>query len=273
MTIPAVLKTPKLYLDGAFVRSESGRVYQPEGQVNVPRASRKDLRDAVRAARSAQPGWASRTAYNRGQVIYRVAEMVEASREELGRALGGGRRARLELDASLDALVFFAGLADKIAQLGGSVNGVAGPYFNFSMPEPSGVVFVVAGERRPFSPLVTHLAAAICSGNTAIALVSQTEPLAGLLLGQALQTGDVPRGTVGLLSGLGEEILPWVGSHRDISLIDCCGCQAQQWRSLAEAASDGVTRVVAPETSDVPLSPRLALEMTELKTVWHPVGI
>ncbi len=273
MTIPVVLKTPKLYLDGAFVRSESGRVYQPDGRSNVPRASRKDLRDAVRAARSAQPGWAARTAYNRGQVLYRVAEMMEASRGEFGRALGGGRGANLELDAALDALVFFAGLADKITQLGGSVNGVAGPYFNFSMPQPSGVVFLVAGERRPLSPLVTHLAAAICSGNTAVALVSRSAPLPGLLLAEALQTGDVPRGTVNLLSGLAEEILPWVGSHRDISLIDCCGCQEHEWRSLAEAASEAVTRVLPPQASEVPLQPRLALDMTELKTVWHPVGI
>lgn len=273
MTAPAVLKTPKLYVNGAFVRSDSGRVYQPDGRTNVPMASRKDLRDAVRAARLAQPGWSARTPYNRGQVIYRVAEMMEARRTEFGRALGGGRRAVLELNASLEALVFFAGLADKVSQMGGSVNGVGGPYFNFSMPQPSGVVFLVAGERKPLSPLVMHLAAAICSGNTTVALVSLSEPLGGLLLAEVLQSGDVPSGAVNLLSGFAKELLPWVGSHRDINLIDCCGCQEHEWRSLAEAAAAGVTRVMPPEASGRPLQPKLALDMTELKTVWHPVGI
>ncbi|MHB1499837.1 MAG: aldehyde dehydrogenase family protein [Candidatus Dormibacteria bacterium] len=273
MTALPVVKTPKLYLGGAFVRSESGRVYQPAASGNVPRGSRKDLRDAVRAARQAQPGWAALSAYNRGQVIYRIAEMLEASRSSMARALGGGRPAARELDACLEALVFFAGAADKLGQMGGSVNSVAGPFFNFTVPEPVGVVFLVAGDRQALLPLVTHLAASVCAGNAAVALVSPVRPLPGLLLGESLQTGDLPPGTINLLSGLPGEILGWAGSHRDIDLVDCCGCDQEQWRELSEAAADSVKRVLAPELALVPLNPRLALRMMELKTVWHPVGV
>jgi acyl-CoA reductase-like NAD-dependent aldehyde dehydrogenase len=271
MTGPAIAKTPKLYIGGAFVRSESGRVYRL-GDCNVPRGSRKDLREAVRAARQAQPGWARLTAYNRGQVLYRVAEMMESQRASFMAALGGGREAGREVDACLDALVFHAGAADKLSQLGGSVNSVAGPFFNFTIPEPVGVVFLVAGDGRALLPLVTHLAAAICGGNTAVGLVSTERPLAGLMLAEALQTGDVPAGVANLLSGLPKDILGWAGSHHDIDLIDCCGCDQQQWRALAEAAAESVTRVLPPEASPA-LTPRLALGMMEMKTVWHPVGL
>ncbi len=272
MTAPTIAKTPKLYIRGAFVRSESGRVYRPDGSANVPRGSRKDLREAASAARQAQPGWAGLTAYNRGQVLYRVAEMMESRRGPFMAALGGGREAGREVDSCLDALVFHAGAADKLSQLGGSVNSVAGPFFNFTTPEPVGVIFLVAGDRRALLPLVTHLAAAICGGNTVVALVSTARPLAGLLLGEALQTGDVPAGVANLLSGLPEDILGWAGSHHDIDLLDCCGCDQQQWQALAEAAADSVTRVLPPETSPA-LTPRLALSMLEMKTVWHPVGL
>ena len=272
MTRPAVSKTPKLYIGGAFVRSESGRVYCPEGPVNVPRGSRKDLREAVRAARVAQPGWAGLTAYNRGQVLYRVAEMMESARGSYMATLGGGRRAQLELDLCLDALVFYAGAADKLSQLGGSVNSVAGPFFNFTIPEPMGVVFVAAGNRQPLLPLVTHVASALCGGNTVVALVSSTRPLPGLLLAEALSTGDVPGGVVNLLSGLPEEILGWAASHRDIDLLDCGGCDPEQWRAVAQAAAEAVTRVLPPRTELVP-TPRLALATMELKTVWHPTGL
>ncbi len=272
MTGPTVTKTPKLYIGGAFVRSESGLVYRPQSAANVPRGSRKDLREAVRAARRAQPGWAGLTAYNRGQVIYRVAEMMESARSSFMLALGGGRQAGREVDSCLEALVFYAGAADKLSQLGGSVNSVAGPFFNFTIPEPVGVTFLVAGDRRALLPLVTHVAAAICGGNAVVALVSSARPLPGLLLGETLQTGDVPPGVVNLLSGMPEDLLGWAGSHRDIDLIDCCGCDPQEWRELAEAAAESVTRVLPPETTPA-LTPSLSLRMMEMKTVWHPVGV
>ena len=270
-----MVKTAKLYLQGAFVRSESGRVYRPQLNVNVPRASRKDLREAVRLARAALPSWSARTAYNRGQVLYRVAEMLDARRAEFVGIIGGGRAAGREVDAGVEALVFFAGAADKLAQLGGSVNSVAGPYFNFTMPEPMGVVAVVAPEVAGLRLMLVHLAAALCGGNTAVLLVAESSPLSGLLLGEVLATGDVPAGAVGLLSGLRHELLPWIGAHRDIDAIDAVGCTAAELGELQLLAADSVKRVLPPARagSRAHLNPRLPLETMELKTVWHPVGV
>ncbi len=273
MTPPSVAKTPKLYLDGAFSRSESGRVYEVAGMINVPRASRKDLRDAVAAARRAQPAWGARTAYNRGQVLYRIAEMMETGRGQFASSLGGGRAAARQLDRCLDSLVFFAGAADKLVQLGGSVNSVAGPYFNFTVPEPIGVVALVAPQKPALLPLVTGLAAAVCSGNALVAVVSEIDPLPGLLLGESLQNGDLPPGVAALLSGFRSELLPWVGSHRDVDLVDACGCTSDEWTELARAAADSVKRVLPPTPRSSPLTPELALRCMELKTVWHPVGV
>ena len=269
MTAPSVAKTPKVYLDGAFVRSESGRVY-PVGPVNVPRASRKDLREAVRAARAALPGWAHRTAYNRGQVLYRVAEMLEARRSEFITVLGGGRAAGREVTRSLDALVYYAGCADKLAQLGGSVNAVAGPYFTFSVPEPMGVVAVVAPDLPALQGLVEHVAAALCGGNVVVAVVSEGHPLPGLLAAELMATGDVPKGAICLLSGLRSELLPQLGSHRDIDAIDAAGCTEVQRRELELLGADSVKRVFGGQ---VGTAHRLALASLELKTVWHPVGV
>lgn len=275
MSAPGVAKTAKLYIQGAFVRSESGRVYRTGDGVNVPRASRKDLREAVRAAREAQPAWAARTAYNRGQVLYRTAEMMEGRRAEFVAELRGGRAASREVDSCLESLVFFAGAADKLAQLGGSVNGVAGSYFTFTMPEPMGVIAVVGQPEHDLRGLVLHLAAAVCGGNAVVALVAESTPLPGLLLGEVLATGDMPAGVLALLSGVRKELLPWVGSHRDIDAIDAGGCDAAEWRTLALAAADSVKRVLPPVGRQTcsPLNPRLALQTMEMKTVWHPVGV
>ena len=272
-----VAKTYKLFLGGGFVRSESARAYLTSTGINVPRASRKDLREAVRTARGALPGWSSRTAYNRGQVLYRVAEMLSGRSREFAAALGGGRRAVREVDGCVAHLVFFAGCADKLAQLGGSVNQVAGPYFNFTIPEPVGVVAVIGANRPSFSGMVSHLAAALCGGNAVIALVSEEDPVPGLLLGEVLSTGDLPPGTVALLSGLRTELLPWLASHRDIDLVDCFGCTPEQARDVQTRAADSVKRVVGlhlgGEARGEALTPRLALQSMELKTVWHPVGV
>ncbi len=272
MSAPSVAKTPKLYLGGAFVRSESGRVY-PLGLVNVPRASRKDLREAVRAARAAVPGWSHRTAYTRGQVLYRVAEMLEGRRVEFIAALGGGRASGREVDRTLDALVYYAGLADKLAQLGGSVNAVAGPYFTFTVPEPVGVVALVAPEAPALFGLLTHVAAALSGGNAVVALVSERRPLPGLLAGELLATGDVPQGVVALLSGLRTELVPQIGSHRDIDAVDSAGCPPELRRELERLAADRVKRIVPASADGTSPGHRLALATCELKTIWHPVGV
>ncbi|MGH7609582.1 MAG: aldehyde dehydrogenase family protein [Candidatus Dormibacteria bacterium] len=268
-----VAKTYKLLIAGAFVRSESGRSYPTPAGINVPRASRKDLREAVRVARAALPGWSGRTAYNRGQVLYRVAEVLSGRSLEFARALGGGRAGARQVAAAIDHLVFYAGCADKLAQLGGSVNQVAGPYFNFTIPEPVGVVAVVAPGRPALLPLAAHLAASLCGGNVAIGLVSEEDPVPGLLLGEALASGDLPPGSVALLSGNRTELLPWLGSHRDLDLVDALGCTADQARELQVRAAASVKRVLLADQVGPAPSPRLALQSLELKTVWHPVGV
>ena len=191
-----VKKTYKLYIAGAFPRSESGRTYLAEGQ-NVARASRKDLRDAVRAARTAFPGWAGATAYNRGQVLYRVAEMMEARRADLGALCSGVD----EVDRSIDRFVWYAGWADKLAQVLGGTNPVAGPYFNFTVPEPTGVVGILAPDEPGLEGLVSRLAPAIVGGNATVAVASEQHPLAAVELAEVLATSDVPGGVVNILTG------------------------------------------------------------------------
>jgi acyl-CoA reductase-like NAD-dependent aldehyde dehydrogenase len=265
-----VRKTYKLYVGGEFVRSESGRSYRAE-DANVPRASRKDLRDAVRVARTAFPGWSRRTAMNRGQVLYRVAEMLDARRAQFAALLGGGRSAGREVDAAVDALVWYAGLTDKLAQLLGTVNPVAGPYFNFTVPEPTGVVGVVAPDEPPLLGLVRGLAPVLCGGCTAIALASGPRPLAALCLGEVLATSDVPAGVVNLLSGHRSELLPWLAAHMDVNAIDATGCSAEELTAVEEAAAANVKRIVRPEDGEP--GPWRAAAFMELKTIWHPVGV
>jgi acyl-CoA reductase-like NAD-dependent aldehyde dehydrogenase len=266
-----VRKTYKLYAGGAFVRSESGRTYEVDG-VNVPRASRKDLRDAVRSARGAFPGWSGRTAMNRGQILYRAAEMLDGRRSEFAALLGGGKAvAAAEVEQAVDCLVWYAGWTDKLAQVAGTVNPVAGPYFTFTVPEPTGVVGVVAPDRPALLGLVQPLAAALCGGNTVVALASGAAPLPALVLGEVLATSDLPGGTVNLLTGFRAELLPWLASHMDVNAIHAAGCSADELRSVEEAAAANVKRVVNPPASDA-LTPYAVTALMEMKTVWHPIG-
>jgi acyl-CoA reductase-like NAD-dependent aldehyde dehydrogenase len=266
-----VRKTYKLYLGGEFVRSESGRV-QRVGGVNVPRASRKDLRDAVKVARGAFGGWSRRTAMNRGQVLYRAAEMMDSRRSQFTLLLGGGQPARRELDGCVEAWVWYAGWTDKLAQVAGTVNPVAGPYFNFTIPEPTGVVGIVAPDQPALLPLVRRLAAALCGGNTCVAVVSEANPLPALVLGEVLGTSDAPPGVVNLLSGQRRELVSWLAAHMDVNAVDPGGCSDEELTAVEEAAAGNVKRVLPRRVGDQ-LSPQAITAFMELKTVWHPIGV
>jgi hypothetical protein len=264
----AVRKTYKLFIGGAFPRSESGRTYLVDGD-NVALASRKDARDAVVAARKAQPKWAGATAYNRGQVLYRVAEMIEARRDEFI-ALGVPAA---EVDAAVDRWVWYAGWSDKIAQVHGGANPVAGPFFNISAPEPTGVVGVVAP--ASFLGLVSVIAPAIVTGNTVVVLVAA--PQAAVTLAEVLATSDVPGGVVNILTGHAGETAPWLASHDDVNALDLTGVTDPALATeLERAAAGNLKRVVRPPadtpdfTADPGLHPMTAL--LETKTVWHPKG-
>jgi acyl-CoA reductase-like NAD-dependent aldehyde dehydrogenase len=260
-----VRKTYKLYIGGEFPRSESGRTYEAQG-ANVARASRKDVRDAVRAARSAFPKWAGLTAYNRGQVVYRIAEMLEARRAEFAELSTGPQ----EVERSIDRLVWYAGWADKLAQVLGSSNPVAGPYFNFTVPEPTGVVGIVAPEEPPLAGLVSRLAPAIVGGNATVVLASEASPLAAVELAEVLATSDVPGGVVNLLTGPRDELAPILASHMDVNAIDLAGADGQV-DELERLAADNVKRVVHGSADDH--SPWEIAAFLELKTVWHPIGV
>ena len=257
-----VRKTYKLFVGGAFPRSESGRIYEAEG-ANVARASRKDVRDAVKAARAALPKWAGMTAYNRGQVLYRLAEMVEARRLEFASFCTGVE----EVDATVDRLVWYAGWCDKLAQVVGAANPVAGPYFNFTIPEPTGVVGVVAPREPPLLGLVSRLAPVLVGGNVAVALASETHPLAAVELAEALATSDVPGGAVNILTGHARELAPWLASHMDVNALDLAESDAE----LEHAAAENVKRIHRAR-ADVQ-SPWEITPFLELKTVWHPIGV
>ena len=259
-----VKKTYKLFIGGAFPRSESGRTYEAEGQ-NVARASRKDVRDAVRVAHAALPKWAGMTAYNRGQVLYRLAEMIEARTAEFAELSSG----QDEVERSVDRIVWYAGWADKLAQVIGSSNPVAGPYFNFTVPEPTGVVAVIAPDEPPLLGLVTRLLPALTGGNAVVAVASETHPLAAIELAEALATSDVPGGAVNLLTGRRAELAPWLASHMDVNALDLTGADGLA-ADLERAAADNVKRVVHGEADAQ--SPWDIASFLELKTVWHPVG-
>ncbi len=259
-----VRKTYKLFIGGAFPRSESGRTYEAEGQ-NVALASRKDVRDAVKAARSAQPRWGGMTAYNRGQVLYRLAEMVEARTAELAELCSG----REEVERSIDRIVWYAGWADKLAQVLGSSNAVSGPYFNFTVPEPTGVVAILAPDEPPLLGLVSRAVPALTGGNAVVLVASETRPLAAIELAEALATSDLPGGVVNVLTGRRAELAPVLASHMDVNALDLTGADGQA-PELERAAADNVKRVVrgAPDAQ----SPWEIASFLELKTVWHPVG-
>jgi acyl-CoA reductase-like NAD-dependent aldehyde dehydrogenase len=266
-----VRKTYKQYVGGEFVRSESGRAYRPDGSVNVPRGSRKDLRDAVRAARGAFAGWSARTAMNRGQILYRAAEMLDGRRTQFVELLGGGRQARLELDEAVETLVWYAGWTDKLAQVTGTVNPVAGPYFNFTIPEPTGVVGIVAPESPALSGLVRRLAPALCGGNVVVALAPESRPLPALTLAEVLATSDFPSGVINVLSGQRKELLPWLAAHMDVNAIDVGGCTPGEVAEIERAAADNVKRVVKMPAEE--RSPHLITAFMEMKTIWHPIGV
>ena len=260
-----VKKTYKLFVGGEFPRSESGRTYEAEGQ-NVARGSRKDLRDAVRAARGAFPKWAGMTAYNRGQVLYRVAEMMEARRAEFADLCSGPK----EVDRSIDRFVWYAGFADKLAQVLGSSNPVAGPYFNFTVPEPQGVVAVIAPDEPALAGLVSRIAPALVGGNAVVAIASETHPLAAIELAEALATADVPGGVVNIVTGLRDELAPVVAAHMDVNALDVTGADGEV-AELERLAADNVKRVVRGAADG-----QSAWEISrflELKTVWHPIGV
>jgi acyl-CoA reductase-like NAD-dependent aldehyde dehydrogenase len=264
----AIRKTYKLFIGGAFPRSESGRTYLVNGD-NAARASRKDARDAVSAARKAQPKWAGATAYNRGQILYRAAEMLEARRAEFI-ALDVPAT---EVDAAVDRLVWYAGWSDKLAQVTGGANPVAGPYFNLSAPEPTGVVGVVAP--ASLLGLVSVIAPAIVGGNTVVVLTREAQ--AAITLAEVLATSDVPGGVVNILTGDPAEVAPWLASHDDVNALDLTGLADPDLATeLERAAAGNLKRVVRPPaappdfTADPGLHPMTAL--LETKTVWHPKG-
>ena len=282
-----VRKTYKLYIGGAFPRSESGRTYEAvdaKGRflANVAMASRKDARDSVVAARKAYGGWSTRTPYNRGQILYRVAEMLEGRREQFiadVQAAEGGtkRQATATVDASIDRWVWYAGWADKIAQVTGSANAVSGPYFDFSVPEPTGVVAIVAPQDSPLLGLVSVVAPAIVTGNAVVVVASFERPIPAVTLSEVLATSDLPGGVVNLLTGDPVEIAPWLASHMDVNALDLAGVDnAVQARSLEQSAADNLKRLVRPTPSaDWTADPGIdrMTAFLETKTVWHPIGI
>jgi acyl-CoA reductase-like NAD-dependent aldehyde dehydrogenase len=266
-----VRKTYKLYVGGEFVRSESGRAYRPDGRTNVPRGSRKDIRDAVRASRAAFAGWAGRTAMNRGQVLYRAAEMLDGRGAQFVDLLGGGAKARRELEQSVETLVWYAGWTDKLAQVTGTVNPVAGPYFNFTIPEPTGVVGIIAPEAPALAGFVRRLAPALCGGNVVVALAPETRPLPALTLAEVLATSDFPAGVVNVISGQRGELLPWLAAHMDVNAIDAAACTPDELAKVETLAAENMKRVVKMRSGEV--SPYLITSFMELKTIWHPIGV
>ncbi len=283
----AVRKTYKLFIGGAFPRSESGRSYvvtDTHGNflANAALASRKDARDAVVAARAAVKPWSKAPAYNRGQILYRVAEMLEGRRAQFvtevldAEGVSSSEAARL-VDAAIDRWVWYAGWADKYAQALGSSNPVAGPYFDFSTPEPTGVVAVLAPQSSSLLGLVSVVAPVIVSGNAAVVVASEQQPLPAITLSEVLATSDLPAGVVNLLTGLTAEIAPWLASHLDVNAIDLTGAPLELWPELERAASDNVKRVLRPTETEAEWSADPGLRristFVETKTVWHPIGV
>ncbi len=261
-----VRKTYKLFIGGQFPRSESGRSYLVDG-LWLAQASRKDLRDAVKAARGALAGWSERTAYNRGQILYRVAEILEGRRAQF--VDEGASEA--EVAAAIDRWIWYAGWTDKLAHVFGTVNPVAGPYFDFTIPEPVGVVALAAPGTPPVLGLVSRLAPILAGGNTAVVIAGAERPGAAVTLAEVLATSDVPPGVVNILTGYGAELLPWAAAHADVDSIDLTGAAEELVPALERAAADNVTRVVR---AGDPLaeSPYEIAAFLEMKTVWHPMG-
>ena len=282
----SITKTPKPYVGGAFIRSESGRTFPIQDMdgnffANIPQCTRKDLRNAVEAAAKAGPGWARRTAYNRGQILYRLGEMLEARRQEMidillrfgcdkGRAVKG-------VDLSVDRLVYYAGWADKYEQVLGNVNPVASPHFNFTVTEPMGVIGVIAPDRPPLLPLISLIAPIIVSGNTVVALASEKMPYPAILFGEMLATSDLPGGVVNILTGLRKELVPTFATHAHLRAISAIATPEER-KTIRLGAAESVKRVHFAEGGDAdwlgesPQSVYAIRDFLEFKTTWHPIG-
>jgi acyl-CoA reductase-like NAD-dependent aldehyde dehydrogenase len=290
----AVRKTYKLYVGGQFPRSESGRSYVVRGAdgsvlANAARGSRKDLREAVRSARGAFAGWDGRTAMNRGQVLYRVAELLEGRRDQFEAEVAAAEgltapAAREQVDRSIDRWVWYAGWADKIAQILGSSNPVAAPYFNFTIPEPTGVVGIVAPETSSLLGLVSRLAPPLVSGNTVVLLTSETRPLPAVTLSEVLATSDVPGGVVNVLTGLKRELIPVLAGHEDVDALDTWGVPDELRTETEITALNDIKRVLRRPTTvrearfdwtddRAAERPEWIAAFLEMKTVWHPIGV
>jgi acyl-CoA reductase-like NAD-dependent aldehyde dehydrogenase len=278
-----VRRTAKLFIKGGFPRSESGRAYEIRSHDGrrlgwASQASRKDLREAVVAARSAFPGWSGTTAYNRGQILYRVAELMEGRRAQFEAELGdaGASDPARGASAAIDRWVWYAGWADKVAQVLGNTNPVAGPYFDFTVIEPTGVVGIVAPQDQSLLGLVSRLAPAIVSGNTAVVVASERSPLPAVSLAEVLATSDVPPGVVNILTGRTAELAPWLAAHMDVNAIDVAGVPDELLADVERAAADNLKRVVraaaADPFADAAQSPYEVAALAEFKTVWHPIG-
>jgi len=281
-----VAKTYKLYIGGAFPRSESGRSYPVRDAkggflANAAQASRKDLRDAVTSARKAFAGWSGTTAYNRGQVLYRVAELMEGRRDQFVAEVASGegiaaKRAAGVVAAAIDRWVWYAGWTDKIAAVLGAANPVAGPYFSFTVPEPTGVVGVLAPAESSLLGLVSVLAPVLAAGNTAVVVASRERPLPSITLAEVLATSDVPGGVVNMLTGSAVELAPWLAAHADVNALDLTGAPSIIRTELEQAAAGTVKRVLRPGTDpDWTRQPdiRRLRAFLEPKTVWHPMGV
>ena len=287
MTRLAIPKTYKLYIGGKFPRSESGRVYEiatAKGVflANVAKASRKDARDAVVAARAAQSGWAGATGYNRGQVLYRIAELLEGRRAQFVEELRQGEGlsesvAQKQVDTAIDVWVWYAGWADKYVQVAGNGNPVSGPYFNISTPEATGVVAIIAPQASSLLGLVSVIAPALVSGNTVVVVASERAPLSAISLSEVLATSDVPGGVVNVLTGSAAEIAPWLASHADVNALDLAGAGDLAgnlgWVDLQIAGAETLKRVLPPEDGVPAPSVERITFFTETKTVWHTKGI
>lgn len=283
-----VRKTYKLYIGGEFPRTESGRSYAVTGKggellANACRGSRKDLRNAVVAARKALGGWSGKTAYNRGQILYRIAEVCEARAaeliDELRKQGSSAADARKEMDAVIDRWVYYAGWSDKYTQMFGTVNPVAGPYYNFTIPEPTGVIGIVAPEQPSLLGLVSRIAPALVGGNTVVAITSEKHPLAAITMGEVFQTSDVPGGVINLISGLKSEIVGWLAAHMDVNAIDTTGVASEAIPNVQKTAAENVKRVVHFDGKGIGFddrrrsqSPYAIFDFQESKTVWHPIG-
>ena len=280
-----ITKTPKCYVGGAFIRSESGRVYEThrssgEFFANIPRCTRKDVRNAVEAAAKAGAGWAKRTPYNRAQILYRLADMLEARAPEMSVALAlngtTADAAAKEVRATIDRIVHYAGWADKYEQVLGSVNPVASPHFNFTITEPMGVIGILAPENAPLLALMTLILPAITTGNSVVALASHAAPYPSILLGEMLATSDLPGGVVNLLTGERKEMLPTFATHEHLRAVAATATK-EEATALQQGASESVKRVILhdPKTdwfSSIHDSPYALRDFTEAKTVWHPIG-